>query len=1251
MKLFKSKYLNFIVASIIVGCTSITSFGERGYKNIFTKENEEILNLEDNFVSYIDGVSKVYLNDIDNEYVIEDRWKYNEIKTIRIEANMNNLNNGKRYLKIELPVGMQLNMTPESLIDSRSILSVDTSNFNKVKLDTNSSNKYSPKMGTLVYTISDDVSKLSIDILVSIDNTLWNTVEGSLAISENNKAIKVSIGDDERVFSKKLDKVYVYGKNWDGFYRTKYSSTMLLDRDIRIAGTLGLDTETNPDNKLYKKIISKIEIPYVEVISDGVTTRKKASIKNITLSSNGTYTIEDDWIILEWNNAYMKNWSFNLDVYFDSSIFLDDELIKFKTGEIYVQDYFSGKLTKMVDEYNETVRTISKDRELINTSVYSKNVYLCPDVNSRKKISHMGAYQIINKGELTNDKYLKFEFPTNAVGIKTVKLPTLKEAGVYRIKYVLWDSKTKQEYNGEIDINKSSGNNSTGYNFTVTKAIEGLFLPIETSTSDIYFKSIEYVIGEMPYEYDSGAYSSIYSGSGNIYGVLLEDAILGEKYYFKYSLGTIDPKTNDIEFNDIKQGYVSLVENGESTMGITNFDYYNENNNITNEVVAGDTFYMKGIADVSSYPYFNTTYISNPVIHIRVPKGITIDESKTIFKIKSNNTSEVLEYEIRNRNNPRELSDGTIVYDIKIVNDDFSMGYYKEDLSTIGQLDYNIVCKTRKSLRTTSLNVRETLFIMDESIKITGTGSWGNHFTTDTMDINGNGNKLERLSTLNRDKYLNIVSNTTWLDVDISSEGSSDNGNKYYQQIEDTSDIIKYGLTINNNNDGYVRARKMQYFIPIPKKDVEYNSYIKEDSEKFNFDMELIEKVEDISGFDISYTYNNEDYLSYSDDLDLNKVSMVRVINNRDISPEEIFEFKVNMKYSEDSWDGNKNINSWNMYGYQTYEKNSTESSYFHILDTFNVELILNPKITKNPESKSVKVGENVTFSTNIDVGIPVASGNWQYKTLNSLDWIDLNETSTTLFIDNVSYNLNGNQYRYVATNKGSTVESLPATLTVIDDENPVITLTEFKDGDTYKITITATDNGSGISHIILPDGTRVNSNTYTMVAHVNTEYTFKVYDFAGNESIKSTMIGVLIPENTTANLDVYIKSENMLSLSLDTNNIIFEDFSGIEDVIKENAINLRINSSLPYELNAYLSTEIQNTDNSNIMDKNIFNIKENSESAYQTFENIRDKVVLKDNCNSGNNLIHGIDIKLKGGIAHEKDVYKTTIKFEAKQK
>ena len=139
--------------------------------------------------------------------------------------------------------------------------------------------------------------------------------------------------------------------------------------------------------------------------------------------------------------------------------------------------------------------------------------------------------------------------------------------------------------------------------------------------------------------------------------------------------------------------------------------------------------------------------------------------------------------------------------------------------------------------------------------------------------------------------------------------------------------------------------------------------------------------------------------------------------------------------------------------------------------------------------------------------------------------------------------------------------------------------------------------------------------------------------------------------KTATSNLDLYIKCENILQMSLDTNQISFDDFSGIEDVEKVNAVNLTINSSLPYQLNAYLPTEIQNSDKSVTMDKSILNIKENSESNYQTFANTTDKVILKDNCSAGNQLIHGVDLKLAGGIAHEKDVYKATIKLEAEQK
>ena len=136
-----------------------------------------------------------------------------------------------------------------------------------------------------------------------------------------------------------------------------------------------------------------------------------------------------------------------------------------------------------------------------------------------------------------------------------------------------------------------------------------------------------------------------------------------------------------------------------------------------------------------------------------------------------------------------------------------------------------------------------------------------------------------------------------------------------------------------------------------------------------------------------------------------------------------------------------------------------------------------------------------------------------------------------------------------------------------------------------------------------------------------------------------------------TSNVDVYIKSENMLLMSLSTNSITFNNFSGVEDIELDNAVNISINSSLPYQLNSYLLTEIENADKSNRIEKDLLNIKLNSDSDYKTFNNINEKLILEDDCDAGNNKSHSIDFKLKGSQAHKADVYKTVIKFEAEQK
>lgn len=142
-----------------------------------------------------------------------------------------------------------------------------------------------------------------------------------------------------------------------------------------------------------------------------------------------------------------------------------------------------------------------------------------------------------------------------------------------------------------------------------------------------------------------------------------------------------------------------------------------------------------------------------------------------------------------------------------------------------------------------------------------------------------------------------------------------------------------------------------------------------------------------------------------------------------------------------------------------------------------------------------------------------------------------------------------------------------------------------------------------------------------------------------------------LIPKTSTSNVDVYIKSQSKLSVSLDTNMVIFEEVTGTEDIKKLNAINLSVTSNLPYKVNAYLDTEIYNSDKSKTLDKSILNIKANNQPSYSTFLDLVTPIVLLDNQPITTGITHGIDLMLKGSVIKECDTNKTSIRFEVTQK
>lgn len=294
-----------------------------------------------------------------------------------------------------------------------------------------------------------------------------------------------------------------------------------------------------------------------------------------------------------------------------------------------------------------------------------------------------------------------------------------------------------------------------------------------------------------------------------------------------------------------------------------------------------------------------------------------------------------------------------------------------------------------------------------------------------------------------------------------------------------------------------------------------------------------------------------------------------------------------------------------------------------------------------------------------------------------------------------------------VVDNRGVITEK--SIVVKVDKTKPLLNLEYDKDDILNKqymdVKIKASDELSGLKHILLPDGTAINKSDSIFRIESDGVYEFISEDIAGNISKEQILVSGIdefvdseemvsqaemnqdlismsiardlvnkLPESSkkeelqdrlngispiesftkishSNNLDLYIKTENMLGLSINTNSITFEDFSGAEDMVKRNSINLTVNSSLPYEINAYLPREIENADKNSSLDKHILNIKVNSEADYKEFIDVNTKLQLLDNQSPGNNKIHGVDIKLKGGIAHKKDNYKATIKFEINQK
>ncbi len=92
---------------------------------------------------------------------------------------------------------------------------------------------------------------------------------------------------------------------------------------------------------------------------------------------------------------------------------------------------------------------------------------------------------------------------------------------------------------------------------------------------------------------------------------------------------------------------------------------------------------------------------------------------------------------------------------------------------------------------------------------------------------------------------------------------------------------------------------------------------------------------------------------------------------------------------------------------------------------------VSSPSISANPASKSVVVGQSVSFTASA-IGNPTPTVQWQVSSDGGKTFSNISgATSSTLTLNNVTRSMNGDQYEAVFTNSAGTATSTAATLTV----------------------------------------------------------------------------------------------------------------------------------------------------------------------------------------------------------------------------
>ena len=843
----------------------------------------------------------------ENEPEVTAEWgNYGDIQTVTVKADFQGYNDNKK-IKIAFDKAIVLQTDPDKLVDGRQILSVDTTNYVEYDIQTSNAGTLTFKEGTIELEVADSIDTVSFNILLSIDERLIDTTAGQI-ITEDKAIVITSFAQGNVISKNILDKIKVKDE-LKGAVSASEKSTLFTNVDTAYTvkvSPAGFNTNAAQVDRFYKKIEVRTSIPYTlngsqKIFAD--ISNYECTIPGTTTKVPGTFTLDTNTqeIIFTCENVYLSAIQIDFTVRFDESKFKDGDIVNFENGGLKIR----GALTKDSDPDIEKLSKVPSTGtivlvtdELVEVNTLDLSVY-----KDDNKFFHMaGGFTITNLGAASKAKTIRIDFPSGddaLVGAGTIRIILPSHTTKQEIKAELWDKSDNKVYSVTKEITRNAGSsNSTGYamNLDTWKGFVGL-----ANKDDVYFKSIEYTIDSFSKGYNSGGPNRTVGQTG-IYLVKYFAERDGAATEAEATMTITDPSTQQI----VSQGTITPIfeDVGVATAALVSETEFRDtqDNALQGNITSGEPFYLYTSTKLSTYQYYNAVFLENPIFRVKVPNGIDIDFTKTVFSFNKD-FSTSLDFEV-NESNPGSSLDGARIYTFKF-KDDVTLGGIKSNFTINDNPIYaKVYMSSQKSVSTLALNTQDTIFLDSESMTLNTGGSWHPHRLRDDYDVNENNSMYDFVFTTDTSKILTFTA-PTWIE---SSFSVGFNGNSIPTtnfDLKDYDDTFELKVNIENNVPWSVNKDSFKYYFPVPKEGVKLASQFKPGAQEFDLSFKeasVSPELKVLYSTDES-AYANPDGATYTDTQpsDLNAITMIKIISQRDLVTHDQVEMKVCLLYTSPS--------------------------------------------------------------------------------------------------------------------------------------------------------------------------------------------------------------------------------------------------------------------------------------------------------------------------------------------------------------